>query len=137
MAQGPPPQQPYPPSGPQPLVWQSPAAILGIAAAAIVGVFVIAFVLTGITGAVGFPSFFFLPFCAVFVVIIIVIVLAVTQGFSQQRIPPPPPIQQPMVPAGQVGPIALNCPNCGAPPQNVDRFGVATCTYCNTRYLVR
>ncbi len=89
----------------------------------------------------GFPSFIFLPFCGVFVtilvVIVLVVVLAATQGFSQQRIPPPPPIQQPMVPAGAQGPIALNCPNCGAPPQNVDRFGVATCTYCNTRFLVR
>ncbi len=119
------------------MVWQSPGALLGIVAAAIVGVFIVLFVFLGMTGPFAFSGFFFLPFCAVFVVIVIMIVLAVTQGFSQPRIPPPPPIQQPMVPAGQVGPVALNCPNCGAPPQNVDRFGVATCTYCNTRYLVR
>jgi len=85
----------------------------------------------------GFPLFIFAPFCAFFIVILIVIALAATRGLTSSRIPPPPPIQQPMVPAGQVGPIALNCPNCGAPPQNVDRFGVATCTYCNTRFLVR
>lgn len=52
-------------------------------------------------------------------------------------IPPPPPIQQPMVPAGTVGPVALNCPACGAPAQDIDRFGVATCPNCGTRFLVR
>jgi hypothetical protein len=52
-------------------------------------------------------------------------------------IPPPPPIQQPMVPAGMQGPKGLNCPSCGAPAQSVDRFGVAVCAHCNTRYLVR
>ena len=52
-------------------------------------------------------------------------------------IPPPPPIQQPMVPAGQGGPIGFNCPACGAPAENVDRFGVAVCTHCTTRFLVR
>src|SRR5207237_1205084 len=51
--------------------------------------------------------------------------------------PPPPPSQEPMVPAGQQGPVALNGPNCGGPPANVDRFGVATCSYCGTRFLVR
>ena len=118
-------------------MWQSPGAIVGIAAAAIVGVVIVVAVLVGLGGPFAFSGLFFLPFCAVFVLIVVVIVLAVTQGFTQQRIPPPPPIQQPMVPAGMQGPIALNCPNCGAPPQNVDRFGVATCTYCNTRFLVR
>ena len=49
----------------------------------------------------------------------------------------PHEIRQPMVPAGTQGPIALSCPNCGAPPVNVDRFGVATCTYCATRFIVR
>src|SRR5437764_8710650 len=24
-------------------------------------------------------------------------------------------------------------PNCGGPPTNVDRFGIATCSYCGTR----
>jgi len=42
-----------------------------------------------------------------------------------------------MVPAGLEGPVALNCPNCGAPSEAVDRFGVATCTHCATRFLVR
>ena len=49
----------------------------------------------------------------------------------------PHAIRQPMVPAGLTGPVALNCPNCRAPPVNVDRFGVATCTYCNTRFIVQ
>ena len=88
-------------------------------------------------GFTGFPLFIFAPFCVIIVFIIVAIAFGVSRGTMSYRIPPPPPIQQPMVPAGQVGPVALNCPNCGAPPQNVDRFGVATCTYCNTRFLVR
>ncbi len=52
-------------------------------------------------------------------------------------IPPPPPIQQPMAPAGLQGPVALNCPACGAPAQDMDRFGVAVCPHCGTRFLVR
>jgi len=70
-----------------------------------------------------------------FFVVILVIILAQSSG--RRRIPPPPPIQQPMVPAGQQGPVALSCPNCGGPPTNVDRFGIATCSYCGTRFLVR
>ena len=52
-------------------------------------------------------------------------------------LPPPPLIQQPMVPAGAQGPVGLNCPACGAPAEAVDRFGVATCTHCGARFLVR
>ncbi|TLZ97707.1 MAG: hypothetical protein E6J96_04710 [Methanobacteriota archaeon] len=37
----------------------------------------------------------------------------------------------------QQGKVALSCPNCGGPPTNVDRFGIATCSYCGTRFLVR
>jgi hypothetical protein len=128
---------PYYPPGPRPLSFQSPAAVVGIVLVVVVGAFMAIAVMTTATGFMGFTGFIFLPVCGIMVVVLIVILLAVTQGFTQQRIPPPPPIQQPMVPAGQTGPIALNCPNCGAPPQNVDRFGVATCTYCNTRFLVR
>lgn len=135
MAQPPPP--PYGPP-PTPLAWQTPAAIVAIVLAVGFGLFFLIFFVSGIGfGMAGFPFFIFAPFCAFFIVILIVIALAATRGLTSSRIPPPPPIQQPMVPAGQVGPIALNCPNCGAPPQNVDRFGVATCTYCNTRFLVR
>ena len=128
---------PYYPPSPRPLSLQSPAALVGIVLVVVVGVFIAIATLTMAVGFSGFTGFMFLPFCGVLVVIILVIVLSVTQGMSRQPIPPPPPIQQPMVPAGAQGPIALNCPNCGAPPQNVDRFGVATCTYCNTRFLVR
>ncbi len=118
--------------------WQSPGAIVGIIAAVVIAaVFIILFASSTAFGVAGFPTFMFLPFCGVFVVIVVVIVLAISQGMNQPRIPPPPPIQQPMVPAGTQGAVALNCPNCGAPPQNVDRFGVATCPYCNTRFLVR
>jgi hypothetical protein len=104
--------------------------------AVVFGIFFI-FILGSGFGMGGLPVVLFAPFCAFFLIIIVAIAFAAFQGATRSRIPPPPPIQQPMVPAGQVGPIALNCPNCGAPPQNVDRFGVATCTYCNTRFLVR
>ena len=63
--------------------------------------------------------------------------LAVGSVGSRRTLPPPPPIQQPMVPAGQMGPVSLNCPNCGAPPGLVDRFGIAVCSHCQTRFLVR
>ncbi len=128
---------PYGPSGPRPMMWQSPGALVAIIAVAVIAAFVAVAVIAAGFSPFGFMTIFFVPFCAVFLIIVVVIVIAVTQGSMRQRIPPPPPIQQPMVPAGQAGPIALNCPNCGAPPQNVDRFGVATCTYCNTRFLVR
>lgn len=66
------------------------------------------------------------------------VILAVSGIVSRSApIPPPPPIQQPMVPAGTQGPVGLNCPACGAPAQDIDRFGVATCPNCNTRFLVR
>ncbi len=90
---------------------------------------------------VGGPSSFMFSgaafLCLPAVFIIIVLILVFTQGAGRRRIPPPPPIQQPMVPAGQQGPVALSCPNCGGPPTNVDRFGIATCSYCGTRFLVR
>lgn len=123
---------------PRPLAWQSPGAIGGVALLIFFVVGIVIVFAAGLSfGPAGFPAFVFAPFCAVFVIILLVVVVAASRGMMQPRIPPPPPIQQPMVPAGQTGPIALNCPNCGAPPQNVDRFGVATCTYCNTRFLVR
>jgi hypothetical protein len=75
--------------------------------------------------------------CIPILVVIVVGIILVAQGAIRRSIPPPPPIQQPMVPAGQQGPIALSCPNCGGPPTNVDRFGIATCSYCGTRFLVR
>ena len=75
--------------------------------------------------------------CVPVIFISIVLILFFVQGVGRRTIPPPPPIQQPMVPAGQQGPVALSCPNCGGPPTNVDRFGIATCSYCDTRFLVR
>ena len=135
MAQ-PPPQPYWPPA--RPVAWQSPGVIVAIVLAVVMGTGLIVFLVAGFGfGSTGFPVFIFAPFCAFIVVILIVIAFAASQGMTRSPIPPPPPIQQPMVPAGQQGPIGLNCPNCGAPPQNVDRFGVATCTYCNTRFLVR
>mgnify|MGYP006267736507 CR=1 FL=1 len=131
------------------MTFRSPGALIALIVGVVVLLFVAVTVFAVFTGInPGFPGTgpsidfsVFAPLCSIFVVIfvviIVVVVLAATQGWSQARIPPPPPIQQPMVPAGAQGPVALSCPNCGAPPQNVDRFGVATCTYCNTRFLVR
>jgi hypothetical protein len=77
-------------------------------------------------------------FCGFFLIVLAVVIFVAVSGSASRRvIPPPPPIQQPMVPAGQQGPMELACPNCGAAPRTVDRFGVATCDYCNTRFLVR
>ncbi len=119
-------------------MWQSPGVILAVVVAIVFAVVFFVFLVAGLgLNLIGFPVLILGPFCLVIVFIAIAIAMAVSRGSMGSRIPPPPPIQQPMVPAGQTGPVALNCPNCGAPPQNVDRFGVATCTYCNTRFLVR
>lgn len=92
-------------------------------------------------GGAGFggSGFFgiWLPFCGVFIILVVVVISAATGILRRAPLPPPPPIQQPMVPAGRQPPIAINCPNCGAPPGMVDRFGVATCTHCETRFIVR
>ena len=112
--------------------------MLAIVLALVVG---IAFSLVVALLGFGVSGFSFVPFCGIGVVVLIILVIVVaaaaTGAWGGPRLPPPPPIQQPMVPAGMQGPVALSCPNCGAPPQTVDRFGVATCPYCNTRYLVR
>lgn len=135
MAQPPPPFYGPPP---RPLAWQSPGILVAVVVAVVFGIGFVMFLVAGLSfGPLGFPFLIFAPVCAFILIVIVVIALAASQGAMRTRIPPPPPIQGPMVPAGQVGPVALNCPNCGAPPQNVDRFGVATCTYCNTRFLVR
>ncbi len=141
-SEGPPPPV-APPTPMPPMGWYPAAAgrppdigLIVVAIVVILGAFLaIAFSL------VGFPSPFLFsaaPFlCIPVIFVIIVLIIAFAQGASRRSIPPPPPIQQPMVPAGQQGPVALNCPNCGGPPANVDRFGIATCSYCGTRFLVR
>ncbi|TLZ58187.1 MAG: hypothetical protein E6K17_01690 [Methanobacteriota archaeon] len=133
-----------PPYGPQPY-WAPPRRAPGNQVLVIIGVVVGLIVLFGfVMVALAFPfggsSFMFAfmaPLCIVFLIIIVFAVLAATGALRRSNLPPPPPIQGPMVPAGTQGPIALSCPNCGAPPVNVDRFGVATCTYCATRFIVR
>ena len=121
------------------MAWQSPGALVGVILVILFGAFFALAEVAEMPAAnpLGGAGFMLLPCCGVIVVLVIVIAVAALQGSSRPGIPPPPPIQQPMVPAGQVGPVALNCPNCGAPPQTVDRCGVATCGYCNTRFLVR
>ena len=137
----PPPPLPYRPYGPA-YRWgpqSPPLALLGFGVFMVLFVLVMIFIFTGMAGMGFVTPFDLFPFCGIFVFVIILVVVLVAAGMGGYRstIPPPPPIQQPMVPAGMQGPVALNCPNCGAPPQGVDRFGVATCSYCNTRYLVR
>ena len=65
-------------------------------------------------------------------------VFAMADSGTKPTVPPPPVIQPPpgSTPSPR-GAIGIPCPNCGAPPQSVDRFGVATCPYCQTRYIVR
>jgi hypothetical protein len=129
----PPPLGSYRPSGPG----RPPdAAVIGIILVIVLAVFgIVAFASVGGPTSMMFSSGAFL--CVPIVFAIIFLVIAFAQGASRRTIPPPPPIQQPMVPAGQQGPVALSCPNCGGPPTNVDRFGIATCSYCGTRFLVR
>ena len=113
-------------------------AIIAIVLAVVVFAFFIVFAAFVGVGFGFFPGMAFLGFlCIPILVGIIFVIIVVAGGMGRRTIPPPPPIQQPMVPAGQQGPIALNCPNCGGPPTNVDRFGIATCAYCGTRFLVR
>jgi hypothetical protein len=107
--------------------------------AALVTAFAALFVIAVLVGGSGIPGFGFTGFlCIPILFVILVAALGLYSATSGRRtIPPPPPIQQPMVPAGQQGPVALDCPNCGGPPSNVDRFGIAVCSYCGTRFLVR
>src|SRR3989442_14798076 len=76
-------------------------------------------------------------FCVPVIFIAIVLILFFVQGVGRRTIPPPPPIQQPMVPAGQQGPVALNCPNCGGPPANGDRVGDGAGSHFGTPFLFR
>ncbi len=133
-----------PPYGPQPY-WAPPRrspgnqvaiVIVAVAVAVFVLMALLVFSLLGF-GRGSFTIMWFAPFCVVLLVLVVFVVLAAVGAFRRTSLPPPPPIQQPMVPAGTQGPIALSCPNCGAPPVSVDRFGVATCTYCGTRFIVR
>ena len=65
-------------------------------------------------------------------------VFAMADSGEKTAVPPPPAIHPPAgPPPGTQGAIEIPCPNCGAPPHGVDRFGVATCAYCQTRYIVR
>jgi hypothetical protein len=106
---------------------------------------VVAFIVIAALGVTTFGGFFGFPMgafpffiCLPVLFVVFAIIFGLYQSGARRRtIPPPPPIQQPMVPAGQQGPVAVDCPNCGGPPTNVDRFGIATCSYCGTRFLVR
>jgi hypothetical protein len=131
------------PVGPPP-VWAPPrrrppgvtVALVSIALFIVIAAIAMASVV-GVGEGSGGIAFEFLGIIAFMVVAIAFVAIAAAGGFRRPSLPPPPPIQRPMVPAGTQGPVALDCPNCGAPPQSVDRFGVAMCTYCGTRFIVR
>ena len=117
--------------------------VIGVVIAVVFLAVFVAFMLfaSGLMGGLGgSTAFVCLPLFFV-IIVLVIIVVAVIAVFARAgrstSLPPPPPIQQPMVPAGMQGPVALSCPNCGAPPQNIDRFGVATCDHCETRFVVR
>lgn len=107
-------------------------------------VFLIGFLIFALSGfsavgsfSGGVPDFSGVVFGWIVAAVGMVIMAASRWMVRSAPIPPPPPIQQTMVPAGAQGPVGLNCPACGAPAQDVDRFGVAVCPHCNTRFLVR
>lgn len=131
---------PAPFAQPWPAPSRGPAGIARIGGAIVLILFLTVFLAVPLLlsgGIVGFDaSFLVFAVCGI-LMIAIVLVVAVASGVTARRsIPPPPPIQQPMVPATG-GTVELACPNCGAAPRNVDRFGIATCDYCETRFLVR
>ena len=108
---------------------QGGIAVLVIGIVLIMVGFPLNFALRG--GAIGFV---FLGFILLFVGVVVLS----SAGMGGRTLPPPPPIQQPMIPVGAAGvATALNCPNCGGPPGEIDRFGIATCPHCQTRFLVR
>lgn len=126
-----------PPSG----LGRNPWALVGVA------VFLLGFIVFAVAGFTsvasgpmpyGSPGFPASVLCGFGIAAVGMGILIVSGLVSRSApIPPPPPIQQPMVPAGTQGPVGLNCPACGAPAQDVDRFGVAVCPNCGTRFLVR
>src|SRR5438309_253405 len=130
------PQAPVQPPQPPPLGTYRVTGPRGPPQAAVIGVVLVVLLLAvfGIImlplagGSLMFSGAAFL--CVPVIFVAIVLILFFVQGVGRRTIPAPPPIQQPMVPAGQQGPVALNCPNCGGPRQNVDRFGISPCPCC-------
>ena len=112
-----------------------------IVAIVLVVVFVVVFLVIGAgmlsPFGTGLSSAGFIPLCGAVIFVVVLLVVAFSSGMQRRTLPPPPPIQQPMVPAGTQGAVELACPNCGAAPRTIDRFGVATCDYCDTRFLAR
>ena len=136
MVQPPPPPQPgWSPVPPRTVL--RPEVLVPILVVVVVAGIGFVAILSSVSGGGFGMAFLPLFFCLPVLFIIVFVVIAIASQSGQRRIPPPPPIQQPMVPAGQQAPVALDCPNCGGPPANMDRFGVATCGYCGTRFLVR
>ncbi|OGS45622.1 MAG: hypothetical protein A3K66_06960 [Euryarchaeota archaeon RBG_16_67_27] len=124
----------------QPVPQRSSTVALAFLVVFLVAVILSVVVIFSMIGGSGFPFDAFCGLWLLFPLIIVVFMIVAIASSMQSRqrfLPPPPPIQQPMVPAGARPPQELACPNCGAAPRIVDRFGIATCEYCNTRFLVR
>lgn len=109
----------------------TPAALVG-------GVLLVIGFLVFVFGSVFGDSGLVIAAVLGFIFIVVGIALLAIGGATRRRaIPPPPPIQQPPGQRTPGGAAEIACPNCGAPPGQVDRFGIATCNYCGTRFLVR
>jgi hypothetical protein len=80
------------------------------------------------------------PALVALVGMMLLMVGGVVAGMAGDRaptaLPQPPAIPSP-APVHAPAPAVMDCPNCGAPPRAIDRFGVATCEYCETRFVVR
>ena len=64
------------------------------------------------------------------------IVAGMSGGPDDEEAAPPTPATPSPAPAQARGPGLTECPSCGAPPRVIDDRGIATCEYCETRYVV-
>ncbi len=65
------------------------------------------------------------------------VVAGVSGGPDDEEAEPAAPGAPSPSPAQAHGPGLTECPSCGAPPRVIDDRGIATCEYCETRYVVR
>src|SRR2546428_8000117 len=119
-------QPPPPPAGwyraPAPGRAPPNTLVIGLVLAVVVVILAVSVIAFSLAGSSTFFPLGFAPFlCVPFLFVIIFIIIALSTASGRRTIPPPPPIQQPIVPAGRQGPVALGCPNCSGPPNDVDR----------------
>jgi len=134
---------PQPPAGPAPHLYtpspaprHNPGNLVGIALL-ILG-FVLFMVGTPLAAVAGIVSPVVVGVVGVGLAMVGGLILGSPRLVHRRTLPPPPPIRLPLSAPGAEGrAVEIACPNCGAAPRNIDRFGVATCDYCDTRFLVR